>query len=442
MAPSLSGQAKTLETWLDQLATLHPLTMDFTHDRIATVYQRLNLEPIAPLIITVAGTNGKGSTATTTATLLKQHGAKVGLFTSPHLFRFNERIKIDLIEADDEAIIEAFEAIESARGAITLTYFEYATLAAFYLFKRAAVDVAVLEVGLGGRLDSTTIVDADIAIITPIDIDHTAQLGNSIDTIAAEKAGIIKQRSSVITAESAPSPAIIAQAKRCSAPLLIAQQSYHYHILQLNDPLSPWHYQYQEEEPLLLQPPKLMGRHQYQNSAAALTALQLAQRALTLTPITAESINQGLDSVELLGRLQRLEAANAPRLYLDVTHNPQGAAQLAKVLSNTYPNRRIVAIYGALVDKDAKAVTALLKPLISHWYLAPISDPRGESATALQKRVWPIIGMDSTPHNSIEAACEKALSESSKDDIILLFGSFHMINSGYSWFKRNGYAES
>ncbi|HIW05763.1 MAG TPA: bifunctional tetrahydrofolate synthase/dihydrofolate synthase, partial [Candidatus Ignatzschineria merdigallinarum] len=181
---------RSLQSWLTYLEAIHPLSMDFKLARIIQVYERLNLTPIAPLVITVAGTNGKGSTSTTIANLYKAHDFKVGLFTSPHINRFNERIRINLEEVSDAELIEAFTAIETAREEITLTYFEFATLAAFYLFRKNSVDVAVLEVGLGGRLDSTNIADAQIAVITPISIDHTAQLGNTITAIAGEKAGI------------------------------------------------------------------------------------------------------------------------------------------------------------------------------------------------------------------------------------------------------------
>ena len=193
----------SLQSWLTYLEAIHPLSMDFKVARIRTVFERLNLTPIAPLVITVAGTNGKGSTSTTIANLYRAQGLTVGLFTSPHIDRFNERIRINLEEVSDQDLIDAFRVIEEIRGDITLTYFEFATLAAFYLFKKYAVEVAVLEVGLGGRLDSTNITDADIAVITPIGIDHTAQLGNTITAIAGEKAGIIKHGAKVVTAEAA-----------------------------------------------------------------------------------------------------------------------------------------------------------------------------------------------------------------------------------------------
>ncbi len=443
----------TLASWLSHLETIHPLSMDFKLSRIITVHKRLQLDPIAPLIITVAGTNGKGSTATTTAHLFKAHGAKVGLFTSPHIERFNERIRIDLQEASDEQLIEAFNAIEMARKIgeeITLTYFEFATLAAFYLFKKEAADVAILEVGLGGRLDSTNIVDADIAIITPIGIDHTAQLGGTLPEIAAEKAGIIKEGSTVISAEKTPEPNILQRAEAMGASFNHQGTNFTYQIIK--DPLhsqqAPWIYELKtltsglnspniNRLPLSLKlpAPKLLGQHQYQNAASAITALMAS-------PFVAkgEKIIEGLRAVKLEGRFQPLTRPNSPAVYLDVTHNAQGASVMKELLANRRPDQRVIAVLGMLADKDAPALVQHLTEDIDQWITTTLVDARGQSGKALKAQIKNEISTPIIATETIPDACKKALVLADINDIILVFGSFHMMAESLIWFKENHYA--
>lgn len=452
------SQLTTLNDWLAHLETIHPLSMDFKLSRITEVYKRLRLEPIAPLIITVAGTNGKGSTATTAAHLFKAHGAKVGLFTSPHIERFNERIQIDLTEASDTQIIGAFEQIEEARGEITLTYFEFATLAAFYLFKEEAVDVAILEVGLGGRLDSTNIVDADIAMITPIGIDHTAQLGNTLSEIAGEKAGIIKENATVISSEISPDPIIPQKAAAMKAHFNHNGAQFSYRLLE-NVPAKKGraHWEYsahnlvgglkspnvetiensENSGPALtftLPAPNLIGRHQYQNAASAITAL-------LLSPYRAEpeKIIKGLQSVRLEGRFQPLTRKNSPSVYLDVTHNAQGAGVMHELLAIKKPHQRVIAVLGMLADKDAPALIQSLTEDVDHWITTSIVDARGQSAETLKARISPYLNSAISTAETIPDACKKALVLADINDIILVFGSFHMMAESLIWFKENHY---
>lgn len=424
----------SLQSWLTYLEAIHPLSMDFKVARIRTVFERLNLTPIAPLVITVAGTNGKGSTSTTTANLYRAQGLTVGLFTSPHIDRFNERIRINLEEVSDQDLIDAFRVIEEIRDDITLTYFEFATLAAFYLFKKHAVEVAVLEVGLGGRLDSTNITDADIAVITPIGIDHTAQLGNTITAIAGEKAGIIKHGAKVVTAEAAPNISIIEKAEKEAATLFISGQQYHYNVLANGE----FTYQFEDQDSITLPAPNLLGKHQYQNAATAITALYLSGR-----DINPAAIAQGLKNVVLEGRFQALTRKNSPRVFLDVTHNPQGAGVLKALIedicqaADTKP--KVTALLGMLKDKDAQTLVATLKDSVDAWITAPIVDERGQSAEALQTKIAPLLTNTPQAASSIPEGCEQALTDSEPHDIVIVFGSFHMMKESLTWFKENQY---
>ncbi len=443
MAPTNS-----LQSWLTYLESVHPLSMDFKLARIRTVYERLNLAPIAPLIITVAGTNGKGSTSTTIANLYRAAGYQVGLFTSPHIHHFNERIRLNLEAVDDQRLIKAFDEIERARGEITLTYFEFATLAAFIIFKEAAVEVAVLEVGLGGRLDSTNIVDADIAVITPIGLDHTAQLGNTLHAIAGEKAGIIKSQASVITAENAPDSAITEKVKQENATLYINGQDYHYRLQAEGE----WEYQWQAEAPIELPAPNLLGAHQYQNAAVAITALYLSrtiQKAgFKLKPFDQTTIKIGLKSVKLEGRFQALTRPNSPQVYLDVTHNPQGATALRTLLESIKIKKnqqspeqpiKIVGLLGMLQDKDAAGLVTHLRSVIDQWITVSLEGDRGQSAAELASRITPLTHHQPQQASTIASGCSLALRDCQVYDIVLVFGSFHMIAESLAWFKENNY---
>ena len=430
---------RSLQSWLTYLEAIHPLSMDFKLERIKQVYQTLDLGKIAPLIVTVAGTNGKGSTATTIANLYCTAGKKVGLFTSPHIWRFNERIRINLEEANDSDIIDAFEIIEAARGEITLTYFEFATLAAFYLFKEQQVDVAVFEVGLGGRLDSTNIIDADIAVITPIGIDHTAQLGNTIEEIAREKAGIIKTHAQLITAEVAPNTSILERAEEMEATLYQNGREFHYQPLKSG----AFSYQFKEESSLILPAPNLKGLHQYQNAATAITALYVGAERLGIT-LTQENIAEGLKCVKLEGRFQQLTRADSPTIYLDVTHNPQGADVLKSLIENLRSKKdkkgEIIALLGMLKDKDSAALAAPLKDSIQSWITVTIDDyERGQSGEELAAKIQPIIQQTTLVAPSIAAGCQLALQKARTQDIIIVFGSFHMMADSLNWFKENQY---
>ncbi|MBS7824964.1 bifunctional tetrahydrofolate synthase/dihydrofolate synthase [Wohlfahrtiimonas chitiniclastica] len=420
---------KTLNEWLIELEKIHPLAMDFKLERIKKVYQALNVTPIAPFIITVAGTNGKGSTTNTIAAICEAAGTSYGLYTSPHMHRFNERIVINGHEATDDEIIEAFEAIQTARGDITLTYFEFATLAAFYLFKKHHVAIAILEVGLGGRLDATNIVDANVAVITPIDLDHTNLLGNTITEIAHEKAGIIKDHSIVITAESAPNVSILNQAAKQHATLIEAGRDFHYAAIHDH----AWQYRLKTHT-FTLPMPRLQGMHQLQNAAAAISALLHSPMA---DQLTESVIAKGLQNTRLQGRFQKVVHQHR-EFYFDVTHNPQGAAILHALLAPFKAhNRPVIAVLGMLKDKDAANLAHALKDDIDTWVLAGLEGDRGQSSEALKARIAPILSETTNIHtaHSVADACQMATEIQQNDAIILVFGSFHTVSEGLNWIN-------
>ena len=343
---------------------------------------------------------------------------------------FNERIQINGQNASDEEIIEAFEAIQTARGEITLTYFEFATLAAFYLFHKHKIEIAVLEVGLGGRLDATNIVDANIAAITPIDLDHTNLLGNTITEIAFEKAGIIKPNALAISAENSPNLSIIQQADKNHATLLHGDKDFKYQ--QVSE--SSWQYQHQGKT-LMLPMPRLQGAHQLQNSATAITVLLNSPIAEQLTE---SIIGHGLLNTQLKGRFEQVIHNNC-EFYFDVTHNPQGAAILHDLLKPYRANgQKVIAVLGMLKDKDAANLASALKNDVDSWVLATLEGDRGQTASELKERILPFLNEQHTVfmEDSVANACQKALSMQQNDDIILVFGSFHTVSEGLDWITQ------
>lgn len=442
-----------LSQWLAYLETIHPLSMDFKLARIRQVYDRLKLNPIAPYVITVAGTNGKGSTSTTLATLFEAQGYNTGLYTSPHLRFYNERIQVGLIPASDHAIIDAFNQIEAVRDEITLTYFEFATLAAFYLFKKAKVEIAILEVGLGGRLDATNIVNADMALITPISFDHTHILGDTLEAIASEKAGVIKKKAIVITSEKSPPHPIAEKCQEMGATLYrqgheITTTHKETGEFTLTIPYQDFlRYKSRDfanqikkdkktEEKLTLTLPKpvLLGDHQYQNSITAISGLLLSP-----FPLILEKIAEGLKNVKLSGRFEPFYKANAPSIYLDVTHNEAGANALAHLLKETPKKGKVFAIFAMLMDKDPHSLCQILHPEIDEWLLTGLKGARGQDETQLLSRVIDIITPHYSLYSTITEALVEALKTSDKNDIILVFGSFHLVSQGIDWLLHYGY---
>ena len=379
---------------------------------VATV-MRLAPKP-APCVITVGGTNGKGSTVAFLEAIALAAGLRVGTYTSPHLWRFNERIRIDGVEASDEAIVAAFERIDAARGDTPITYFEYATLAAFDLFERAGLDLAILEVGLGGRLDATNLVDADVAVITTVDLDHMDYLGPDRESIGAEKAGILRAGKIAVFGEKDPPSSVL---RRAYALGTIAIRGHSDYLVDRFDDHWVW------REPgfqFALPYPALAAPVQVDNAAAAVAALRASPLA-----IADEAFARGVAEARVPGRLQVI--GESPEVIADVAHNPQGARQLAAWLAaNPKPT---VAVFSALGDKDIEGVVAALLPHIVAWHLGPITDagPRGLPVEPLEARVRAGGATAVHTYGALDHALSAARDAAGEGGRVLVFGSFHTV---------------
>lgn len=420
--------SRSLEQWLAYQQGTHNLSIDLSLERVREVAARLGLlEKRCPVVI-VAGTNGKGSTATTLAALLQSCGQRAGLFTSPHLVRYNERVHIDGVQVSDAALLAAFERIEAARGAVTLTFFEYNTLAALEAFRRAAVAVMVLEVGLGGRLDAANIIDADVAVLCSIGFDHREWLGPTLEEIGAEKAGIFRRGQKVVLGSAAMPASVWRAARELDCQVWTAEREFSWRIHGDGSGGEPWDYGCTlctlEELPA----PALAGAIQYRNSSSALTALQLLA-----VPGACDRacIAQGLSRTALPGRFQIVPGE--VEWILDVAHNEAAAAVLASALAARHCEGRSFAVAGMLADKDAAAIARALDPLIDHWLLAGIDDePRGLDAGALQARLPPLRGTVELA-TDVAAACARARALARPRDRVIVFGSFYVVGPALVW---------
>jgi dihydrofolate synthase/folylpolyglutamate synthase len=405
----------TLAEWLAYLETLHPKAIAMGLDRVSAVYARLGVVLTCP-VITVGGTNGKGSTCALLECMLRAGGYRVGAYTSPHLLHYNERVRVDAADATNDALLEAFAAVESARLTTPLTYFEFGTLATLWLLARAELDVAVLEVGLGGRLDAVNVVDADVAIVTTVAIDHVDYLGTTREDIGREKAGIFRAGAFAICADRQPPATLLAQARAIGARLLRIGIDYDF---TAHD--GQWSYRGPGGTRSGLPIPALRGAYQLANAAAALAALDVLRERL---PVPMGAVREGLVSVELPGRLQVLPGR--PVTVLDVAHNPQAAAALADSLGSMGFHPRTWAVFGIMADKDIGSVIAALLPRVDRWYVASLPPPRGATALDLRERlrtagVAPAAIRDFNDPASAYRAAREAVTEA---DRIIVFGSF------------------
>jgi dihydrofolate synthase/folylpolyglutamate synthase len=411
----MATMARTLDDWLDYQQRTHPQQIAMGLERVREVHARLAPGRPGALVATVGGTNGKGSTVAFLEAIARAGGLRVGAFTSPHLLRYNERVRIDGRDADDAALIAAFERIEAARGDIPLTYFEFGTLAALLLFAQAGLDLAILEVGLGGRLDAVNIVDADVAILTTVDLDHQEYLGNDRETIGADKAGIFRAGKPCVLGERDPPSSVLAHAYRIGAPAIRAHADY---LIEVHGRRWTW------REPgteLDLPLPALEAPAQLENAAAAIAAL----RALPLE-LPRRAFVEGIAAARIPGRLQRI--GEAPQVLLDVGHNPQAARQLAAWLA--LHARPTQLVYAALRDKDVAAVAEALDGAVAHWHLAGIADAgtRSLSGPELQSRLAGLVAPGrSSAHDTIADALAAAVATAGPAGRVLVFGSFHTV---------------
>ena len=415
---------RNLAEWLEYQKRVNVHRIELGLDRVREVWQRMGAPRPAPCVITVAGTNGKGSTVAFLEAMLAAAGRRVGAFTSPHLLVYNERIRIDGALVEDAALIEVFERIELARSELPLTYFEFGTLAALDLFARAGVDVAVLEVGLGGRLDAVNIIDADVAVITTIGLDHMEWLGPDRDSIGREKAGVARQGRPAILGELDPPAGLLAALAERGALVERAGSDF-----SVERHAHGWRWRHRDGTAMELPDPPLAAPVQYANAATAIAALHALERhALTPSALFAAA-RMGLHEVRIAARLQAL--GGEPPVFVDVGHNPQAARALAEWLDRQPPGG-VHAVYGALADKDVAGVMAALGARIDCWHLAGLeqASPRGLQVAALAavlRKTLPQARFDA--HADVVAALAQARRVAPPDGRILAFGSFFVASA-------------
>ena len=402
----------TLDAWLDWQQTLSPKEIVLGLERVQAVGERLDLlRPRCP-VIAVAGTNGKGSVVALLEAMFGAAGYRVGAFTSPHLLRYNERVRISDAAVDDAVLCEAFACIDEARGDIPLTYFEFGTLAALHAFTAAAVDVMVLEVGLGGRLDAVNAVASDVAVVTTIDLDHADWLGSDRESIGREKAGIMRPRRPVVCGDRHPPVSLLEHAEKIGADLRLLGRDFE---VERRDEGMRWS---DGSVALELPPPALHGRFQFDNAATALAALTAVGARL---PVDAEACAEGLRSVRVAGRYQRLPGT--PPVFCDVAHNPQAAQALASILRDEAVPGRTLTVFAALGDKDIEAIAGELDAEVAHWFVAGLDAPRGLDAESLAARMKACLA-PLTCHADVASALAAARAAARPGDRILVCGSF------------------
>ncbi|RRV74737.1 bifunctional tetrahydrofolate synthase/dihydrofolate synthase [Stutzerimonas stutzeri] len=421
--------SRSLADWLAYLEQLHPTAIDMGLDRVRAVAARMAMTRPAPLVVTVTGTNGKGSTCAFIASLLNAQGLKIGSYSSPHLLRYNERVLLSGREASDAELCEAFAVVEAARGEISLTYFEMGTLAAFWLFERAGLDAVVLEVGRGGRLDAVNIVDADLAVITNIGLDHADWLGNSRESVAYEKAGILREGKPALCGDLDPPQPLLDHANSLSAPLLLRGRDF-----DLAMGARDWHWRGVDAAGAPLELHGLpMLTLPMENAALALQAY-----AMLGLPWDPARLARALLQTRVVGRLDSRQVLwNGRRiaLLLDVGHNPHAAAFLAQRLEQRPVVGTRRAVFGLLADKDLTGVLDALAPSISDWAVAPLPTPRTQSATQLAQALLER-GASVSEYATIEQALDAQCARAESVDEILVFGSFYCVAAALEWLEQ------
>jgi dihydrofolate synthase/folylpolyglutamate synthase len=413
----------SLPHWLAYIERQHPQSIAMGLGRVREVAGRMGLMRPAKKVITVGGTNGKGSTVAFIEAAARAAGWSVGAYTSPHLLAYNERVRIDGREASDDALVAGFEAVEAARGDTPLTYFEYGTLCALWLFQRSRPDLAILEVGLGGRLDAVNIVDPDVAVITTVDLDHQDWLGNDREAIGQEKAGIARAWKPLVLGEDDPPASVLRHAYAVGASAVRANCDFFFELIPVAGNEEPrWRWRevgWEVELPL----PRLAAPAQLRNAATAIAALRALHR-----PVPKAAIAQGIATAHVPGRMQRFEREHVT-IVLDVAHNPQAADELAQwLLANPIPGRTF-AVFAALGDKDLHGVVAALNGQVDGWLLAGIDDagPRGLAVGDFAHRLAGTAAADGAAHATAREALPAALEQAAPGDRILVFGSFHTV---------------
>jgi len=414
---------KTLADWLAHCERLHPKNIDMGLDRVRVVAQRMGLRFQCP-VITVAGTNGKGSTCAMLGAILGQAGYRAGVYTSPHLVHFEERLRLQGEMVDSQLLADAFARVERSRladaDAVSLTYFEFSTLAILDVMMRSRLDVAVLEVGLGGRLDAVNIVDADCAVITSIDLDHMEFLGPDRESIGFEKAGVMRTGRPVVVSDPVPPQSVIDRAREIGADLWRLGVDFNFSGDKLQ-----WAWRGRDRRYAGLAYPALRGANQLLNASGVLAALSSLSHVL---PVTAQAVRNGLAMVELPGRFQIVPGQ--PALVLDVAHNPHSVAALAANLDamGFFPTTH--AVFGAMADKDLDAMLQRIGPIIDRWYFTDLPTGRAQSAQRLQEQ-WASANQrkdaSASSHSDPMAALQAAALAADPADRIVVFGSFYTV---------------
>ncbi|MGK5039263.1 bifunctional tetrahydrofolate synthase/dihydrofolate synthase [Janthinobacterium sp. GB1R12] len=411
----------TLPDWLALLENRHSETqINMGLDRVQAVKARMQLAFTCPVIM-VAGTNGKGSTCAMLESVLLRAGYKVGLYIKPHFLDFNERARVLGEMASDEQLVASFNFVESVRGDTPLTYFEFTTLAILHLLSQAKLDVAILEVGLGGRLDAVNVIDADVAIVTSVDIDHTDYLGDTREAIGFEKAGIFRPGKAAICSDPVPPQSLIDHAEAIGADLWLMGRDFNY-----SGDKQQWNYGGREQRRNSLAYPSLRGANQILNATAVLAALEVLKLKL---PVGAQEVRTGLVTVELPGRFQVLPGR--PSVILDVAHNPHAASALNQNLGNMGFHPYTYAVFGSMQDKDIDGVLAAMSEHVDHWCLTGLPSPRAATASELAAKVQIMLEdkPDSSEHtvsifDDPAQAFANAMSRAGENDRIVVFGSF------------------
>ena len=414
----MSKTPVSLSEWLALLEKRHSKEIDMGLDRVAAVKNRLEIQYRCPVIM-VAGTNGKGSTCAMLEAVLLQAGYRVGLYSKPHFLDFNERARINGENVKDQALVDVFAEVEAKREEVSLTYFEFTTLAICKLLANAELDVVILEVGLGGRLDAVNVIDADVSIVTSIDIDHVDYLGDTREKIGFEKAGIFRPGKAAICGDPLPPQSLIDHANKIGADLWLFGRDFNY-----NGDKQQWNFAGRTQRRNSLGYPSLRGANQLLNASAVLAALEVLRNEL---PVGAQEVRTGLVMVDLPGRFQVMPGR--PTVVLDVAHNPHAAATLAQNLDNMGFHAYTYAVFGSMLDKDIDGVIEQMKGKVDHWYVCDLPLPRAASAAYLKDKIVEA-GVLAVPEktvqtfNSPEEAYTLAISKAGENDRIAVFGSF------------------
>lgn len=425
---TVSTDQMNVSQWVDYIQTLHLREIELSLERVREVYLRMHPMGMQCKIISLSGTNGKGSTAELCASIYRQAGYKVGKFTSPHLVNFNERINLSGVPVSDDLLLASFIRIEQSRKEVPITFFEFGTLLAIDIFERSEVDIAIMEVGLGGRLDSVNILDADVAITTSLAIDHTSWLGDTIEQIAFEKAGIARTGKPFVLGVEAPPETLLLHAQDIGADV---QTIGHDFTFKHNEQSQRWcwHSSTGEEYSSLPLPFRQAGV-QISNCSLAIQAITQLQAEL---PVTQQQLVSGISAAQLVGRCQVIQ--HKPLIVVDVSHNEASVRRLAEFLDAKFikkTNSKLLAVCGMLKDKEIAVSLAQLAPMIDQWHTATIHNERGANSLEVAQKineveVSDLLKHDVICHDSVELAYDQALSTLTEGDCLVVFGSFHIV---------------